>query len=51
MKIYRFTSWVMDKHIRRNFIVHEYANKKTAEDMRKDAIASGRCASPVERVQ
>lgn len=48
MKVYRFLSWVVDKHIRRDCRVHEYTVMKDAKAAQKDCIKEGRFVSMIE---
>lgn len=41
MKYYRFESCKKDKHITRARMVHEFTDKKTANDARKELIRDG----------
>lgn len=47
-KYYRFTSWIVDKHVRRDYRVHEFTFKKAALMAMADCAKEGRQCSYLE---
>lgn len=47
MKVYYFESYLLDKHIRRDVMIHAYTTKKVAEQERKRIFRLGRFVTPI----